>query len=260
MLRSWRSHRRMSQLELSSRGGVSTRHLSYVENDKARPSRELLVHLAHQLDIPHRATNDLLLAAGFAPVYSELALDDEAVAAAREAVALILRGNEPHPTTVIDTRWNLLDANQAALWLTDGVAAHLLEPPINVARLSLHPDGLAPRVTNLADYATHLLGHMRRVLDATRDPELADLVSELDHYRPAIRRERSHGGALLPLQIVVDGVELSFLSTATTFGTAYDVTLSELTIETLYPADATTSARLAARPWTTRRDEQGRDG
>ncbi len=250
LLREWRKRRRLSQLDVSARTGVSTRHLSCVETGRANASRDLLLYLARELEIPARATNDLLLAAGFAPAYSQLDLDDAAMAAAREVVQLVLDGNDPNPTTVIDTRWNLVDANAAALWFAAGVDPALLEPPINVARLSLHPGGLAPRVGNLDEYAGQLLWHMRHTLARTGDAQLATLVAECEAYAPAAARTVPEGSdVVLPLELTIDGEPLAFLSTITTFGAALDVTLAELSIETLYPADARTRAVLARRPW-----------
>lgn len=250
LLREWRVRRRMSQLDLSARTGVSTRHLSCVETGRARPSRELLLFLADELEVPKRNTNEILLAAGFAPVFTEFALSDTEVSQIAGLVRLVLDGNDPNPTTVIDTRWNLVDANHAALWFTQGVAAELLEPPINVARLSLHPDGLAPRVRNFGEYAAHLLRQMHRTLEVTHDPQLAELIEEISGYASgAIRNHSEWNGLVLPLQLSIDGHELSFLSTVTTFGAALDVTLSELSIETLYAADEATSRVLGLRPW-----------
>jgi transcriptional regulator with XRE-family HTH domain len=253
LLRQWRSVRRLSQLDVSSRTGVSTRHLSCVETGRAKPSRELLLYLADEFEMPKRAVNDMLLAGGFAPVFSEYSLDDDALAAARDVIRLVLDGNDPNPTTVIDTRWNVVDANTAAFWFTAGVDPALLTQQLNVARLSLHPDGLASRVTNFDEYAGQLLRHMRHVLVLTQDDELRALIDECETYAPtAARTMPTAPDVVLPLRILIDGVELSFLSTVTTFGTAQDVTLSELSIETLYPADQTTREILAARPWIDR--------
>lgn len=250
LLREWRTRRRLSQLDLSVRTGVSTRHLSCVETGRAKPSRELLLFLADELDMPARATNELLLAAGFAPVYSQLGLDDEAMNEVRDVVRLVLEGNDPNPTTMIDTRWNVVDANAAALWFVGSVAPELITNPINVARLSLHPRGLAPHIVDLPQFAGQLLRHMRHTLSATHDPELAALIDECEGYVPdAVRTVSPVDDVVLPLQITINGRRLSFLSTITTFGAARDVTLSELSIETLYPADAVTRAVLAGRPW-----------
>ena len=251
LLRRWRTRRRLSQLDLSARTGVSTRHLSCVETGRSRPSRELLLYLADELEIPRRDTNELLLAAGFAPVFTQLGLDADEMAAAREIVRLVLDGNGSNPTTVIDTRWNLIDANAAAFWFTSGVADHLLEWPINVARLSLHPEGLAPRISNLDEFAAQLVRHMHHTLASTHDAVLAAVIEECEHL--VSPRSRAAGpeddSVVLPLRIRIDGHDLTFMSTITTFGAARDVTLSELSIETLYPADHRTRAVLADRPW-----------
>ena len=251
LLREWRQRRRLSQLDVSTRTGVSTRHLSCVETGRARPSRDLLLYLAEELAMPQRATNDMLLAAGFAPVYTDLRLDDPPMSTVRDVISLVLDGNDPNPTTVIDTRWNLLDANAAALWLTTGVAAALLEPPVNIARLSLHPEGLAPRTANFTEFAGHLLRHMREVLHSTQDPQLAALIDECSDYAPgADRRMPVSTDVVLPIDLTVGDVDLSFVSTVTSFGASRDVNLSELSIETLYPADESTRRTLAQRPWS----------
>jgi transcriptional regulator with XRE-family HTH domain len=250
ILREWRTRRHLSQLDLSVRTGVSTRHLSCVETGRARPSRDLLVFLADELDMPARVTNELLLAAGFAPVFSQHELDDDATGAVRDVVRLVLDGNDPNPTTVIDTRWDLLDANAAALWLARDVDPDLLAGRVNIARLSLHPGGLAPRVVNLHQFAGQLLRHMRHVLASTHEAALADLIAECERYVPDHERVTSPAGeVVLPMRIVDEGRHLAFLSTITTFGAARDVTISELSIETLYPADAITRAVLERRPW-----------
>ena len=208
LLRHWRSVRRLSQLDVSSRTGVSTRHLSCVETGRAKPSRDLLLYLADEFEMPKRAVNDMLLAAGFAPVFSEYSLDDDALAAARDVIRLVLDGNDPNPTTVIDTRWNVVDANSAAFWFTAGVDPALLTAGLNVARLSLHPAGLS-RVTNFDEYAGQLLRHMRHVLVLTQDDELRALIDECETYAPtAARTMPTAPDVVLPLRIVIDGVEL----------------------------------------------------
>src|SRR5215207_745925 len=249
LLREWRVRRRLSQLDLSSRTGVSTRHLSCVETGRAKPSRELLLFLSEELEIPKRDTNELLLAAGFAPSYTQLDLDDDAMAAVRDVMRLVLEGNEPNPTTVIDTRWNLLDANASAMWLAARVTPGLLEHPINIARLSLHPGGLGPLISNFDTIAGQLLRHMRHTLAATHDPDLAALIDECEQYAPhAVRTAAVGDEVVVPFNVLLDGQELAFLSTITTFGAARDVTLSEVSIETLYAADAATREVLSRRP------------
>ncbi len=194
----------------------------------------------------------MLLAAGFAPVFSDLELSDPAMSAVQDVIALVLDGNDPNPTTVIDTRWNLVDANAAAYWLTTGVDPSLLTPPVNIARLGLHPDGLAPRTANFTEFAGQLLRHMHEVLRATHDPELAELIDECSSYAPGAERHiPATPDVVLPLVLTVGDDTLSFVSTVTSFGTSRDVNLSELSIETLYPADDETRAVLAARPWAT---------
>lgn len=250
LLREWRTRRRLSQLDLSGRTGVSTRHLSCVETGRSKPSRDLLLYLADELEMPQRDTNDLLLAAGFAPVFTQLGLDADEMGAAREVVRLVLDGNAQNPTTVIDTRWNLIDANAAAFWFTAGVPDHLVAWPINVARLSLHPDGLAPRIDEFGQFGHHLLRRMRQTLAATHDAELAELIDECDGYLPPDdRRPAPTDDVVLPMRLRIGDEQLAFMSTITTFGAARDVTLSELSIETLYPADDPTRRVLSDRPW-----------
>jgi transcriptional regulator with XRE-family HTH domain len=250
VLREWRNRRRLSQLALSNLTGVSTRHLSYVETGRSRPSRELLLHLAAELDVPARGTNELLLAAGYAPVFSQYQLDADQMRPVAKVLDLILKRTDTNPTTIIDSRWNLIDANAAAMWLVAGVDDELLAPPINVARLSLHPRGLAPRIANFAEFSAHLLHHMHQVLAVTDDPYLRGLIDELGAYADQPQPAWPSSDIVLPLRITAGGAELSFLSTITTFGTARDITLSELSIETLYPADEHSTEVLARRPWT----------
>lgn len=254
VLREWRLRRRLSQLDVSSRTGVSTRHLSCVETGRARASRELLLYLSQEFEMPQRATNEMLLAAGFAPVYSDVDLTDAAMGAVRDVISLVLAGNDPNPTTVIDSRWNLVDANAAAFWLCRGVDPGLLAPPVNIARLSLHPAGLARNATNFDEFAAQLLWHMRHVLATTHDVALAELIDECVGYAPeAGRRVPVTADVVLPVRLRFDDIdgEIAFLSTTTTFTAAHDVNLSELSIETLYPADDATRSLLDQRPWET---------
>lgn len=251
LLREWRQRRRLSQLALALRADVSQRHLSFLESGRTRPSREMVLHLAEQLELPLRERNRLLLAAGFAPAFAERALDDPALHAARAAVELVLRGHEPYPALVVDRHWTLVSANGALAPLVAGVAPALLQPPVNVLRLSLHADGLAPRVENLAEWRVHLLDRLRRQVDASGDAVLLELLTELSGYpRPELRRGAApistlaHGGVLVPLRLATDAGVLSLISTTTVFGTAVEVTLSELTLECFYPADAASAALL----------------
>ncbi len=254
LLRDWRQRRRLSQLDLSLGAEVSARHLSFVETGRSKPSRELLLHLAEHLEVPLRERNALLLAAGYAPVYQERSLDDAEMDPVRDALDLILGGHEPYPAVIVDRAWNLVSGNGAALSLfTAGVAPALLEPPINVYRLGLHPDGLAPRVRNMPEYSAHLIVRLQREVDLTGDAGLTALLDEVTAY-PGVAHP-AHAAPLDPATMLFlpmrfedpDGEELSFFSTLATFGTALDITVSELSIEAFFPADAATQRALRAR-------------
>ncbi|MGK0275572.1 MAG: transcriptional regulator with XRE-family HTH domain [Ilumatobacter sp.] len=235
LLREWRHRRRMSQLDLASGSHVSTRHLSYVETGRSAPSRELLLHLARYLDVPPREQNDLLLAAGYAPTFSELDLDDPAMQPVLTAIDAILTGSEPNPTLVMDRHWNLVRANAAALVLVDGIAPELLGAPLNVLRITLHPGGLAPFIVNFDAVAAHLIHRLRRQYSITGDPVLADLLTEAEALAPSASDVHPLSStAALELHMRRDGVDARYLSVVSTFGTALDVTASELTIETFY--------------------------
>jgi transcriptional regulator with XRE-family HTH domain len=250
LLREWRTRRRMSQLDLALEAEISTRHLSFLETGRAQPSRDMVLHLAETLDVPLRERNMLLVAAGYAPHFAERTLDDPALAAARKAIDQVLAGHEPYPALAIDRHWTLVAANRVVESLLTGVAATLLESPINVLRLSLHPDGLAPRIANLAEWRAHLLARVRRQIDLTADPVLVDLVEELEAYpvrreRGALRSvERDFAEIAIPFELDAGGVRLRFLSTTMVFGTPVDVTLSELALEFFFPANAATAEAL----------------
>lgn len=235
LLRTWRARRRMSQLDLASLAEVSTRHLSYVETGRSRPSRELVLHLARHLDVPHREQNDLLLAAGHSPAYREFDLDDPEMAPVVIALRSMLDGNEPNPTLVMDRRWNLVMANASALVFTEGVADHLLGPPLNVLRLTLSPDGLAPFIDDIDRVGAHLLHRLRRQVSITGDPGLVDLLEETSAYVPgAAVAGQPLTVPALPVTIRRGDEVVTYLSVISTFGSALDVTTSELTIETFY--------------------------
>jgi len=245
-LRDWRQRRRLSQMDLALDADISTRHLSFVETGRATPSRDLLLHLADQLGVPLRDRNALLLAAGYAPAYAERPLDDPALAAARAAVDLVLKAHEPFPALAVDRHWNLVAANGAIGPFLDGVAPELLTPPINVLRLSLHPQGLAPRILNLAEWHGHILERLRQQIAATADAGLIDLHAELSSYPvpDAKAAPVDYGGVVVPLRLRTAAGDLSFFGTVTVFGTPVDVTLSELAIEAFFPADAATAKAL----------------
>ncbi|QXC59861.1 helix-turn-helix domain-containing protein [Aquihabitans sp. G128] len=252
LLRDWRRRRRLSQLDLSVEAAVSSRHLSFVETGRSKPSRELVLHLAEELEVPLRERNTLLLAAGYAPAYPEHALDADVMAPAREALDAILAGHAPYPAIIVDGRWNLVSANEPALAiLAEGVSPALLAPPINAMRVSLHPDGLAPRIANLAGYGAHLLTRLQRQALLSGDPGLTELHDELASY-PGVERATSAAvepADLLfsPLRLRSEGQELLLFSTLATFGTALDITLSELAIESFFPGDAATRDALRRR-------------
>jgi transcriptional regulator with XRE-family HTH domain len=248
LLRYWREHRRMSQLELALQAGISSRHLSFVETGRSTPSRDMVLLLALQLEVPLRERNRLLLAAGYAPVYAETALDAPQMAAVRAAVRQVLTGHEPYPAVAVDRGWNLIEANTPFAWIIEGVAPELLVPPVNCMRLSLHPDGLAPRIVNLGEWRAHVLGRLRRQISLSRNPVLAQLQEEVAAYpceQPAPEVDLpGPGDVFTPLRIRHQGHELAFFSTVATFGTALDITLAELSIESFFPANAATAAAL----------------
>jgi transcriptional regulator with XRE-family HTH domain len=246
LLREWRQRRRMSQLDLALEAEISQRHLSFVESGRASPSREMVMRLAETLDIPLRGRNRLLTAAGFAPVFSERPIDDPGLRPALDTVQLVLRGHEPHPAIAVDRHWHMVAANGAIHPFLEGISEpRLLQPPINVLRLSLHPDGLAPRIVNLGEWRHHLLERLRRQIDNSGDAELAALESELVSYpgngpRPTARQS-AEAAIAIPLRLRHGRDVLTFISTITVFGTPLDVTLSELAIESFFPADAETA-------------------
>jgi transcriptional regulator with XRE-family HTH domain len=244
LLREWRQRRRLSQLELALSSGVSSRHLSFVETGRSRPSAELVLHLAEELDVPLRDRNHLLLAAGYAPRFAEHDLDAPELGPIREAIDLLLRGHEPYPALVVDRHWGLVAANRALGALLGGVAPHLLEPPVNVLRVSLHPDGLAPRIVNLRQWRAHLLERLAREAFASGDPALAALHEELRGYGEPAEGADAATYIAVPLRLRHGDGELSFISTKTTFGTAVDVTVAELAIESFFPADEQTAAAM----------------
>lgn len=246
-IRWWRGHRRMTQLDLANRAEVSTRHVSFLETGRARPTRAMLLRLGDHLGIPLRDRNAMLLAAGFAPAFPEHTLTDLPMAVVSDAIRTILAAHAPMPALVVDRHWNLVDANDTVALLTDGAAPRLLEPPVNVLRLSLHPDGMASRITNLAQWRAHVLHRLDRQIDATADDELRRLRVELASFSAGADATEPGPSLVVPLRIRVGDDDLSFLSTTTVFGTPLDVAVSELAIETFFPADAATSAFLVAR-------------
>ncbi|MCV7290347.1 helix-turn-helix transcriptional regulator [Mycolicibacterium wolinskyi] len=244
LMREWRQRRRISQLDLAIEADVSARHVSFIETGRSVPSRAMVLRLAEVLDVPLREQNQLLLAAGLAPVYTERTLDDPDMAAVREGVSRVLEAYNPYPCVVIDRGWNLLQANAGAGVMLDGVAQHLLAEP-NALRITLHPEGMAPRIRNLAEWRHHLITRLRREVAVSGSAELADLLAEIESYPGGMAPVRDLGGVVVPLELATpDGDTLTFLSTVTTFGTALDLTAAELSIEAFLPADEQTAAAL----------------
>ncbi len=212
------------------------------------PSREMILHLAEQLQIPMRERNVLLVAAGFAPVFVERSLDDPALAAMRGAIDLVLEGHKPYPAFAIDRHWQIVSSNSALPQLYEGIAPHLLARPVNAMRLSLHPDGLAPRITNLPEWRAHLFDRLRQQIDLTADPGLVELMEELATYpsgtRAAHGKTDHYSGVIVPFRVATSAGELSFFSTTMIFGTPVDITLAELAVESFFPADTVTVERV----------------
>lgn len=239
----------MSQLNLAGEADISMRHLSYLETGRSQPSRAMLHRLAERLDVPLRERNALLVAAGYAPVFPERDMNDPALAAARQAVNSLLAGHEPYPALAVDRCWHLVASNRALAPLLAGVAPWLLQSPVNVLRLSLHPEGLAPRILNLPEWRDHLLGRLRRQVDHTADAFLTELLAELRDYPGQnepnfLVPEPASEVVVVPLRLATEGGTLSLISTTMLFGTPLDVTLSELALESFFPADAFTADAL----------------
>jgi transcriptional regulator with XRE-family HTH domain len=257
LIRKWREDRKISQLALASRADVSARHLSFVETGRSAPSRGMVLRLAEQLDVPLRVRNQMLLAAGYAPVYSESALDTPRLSMIRTAIRKVLSGHDPYPAVVVDGGWNLVEANTSVALLTEDAPVDLLAPPFNVLRFSLHPRGLAARLLNLPQWRNHVLNRLERQMHASGgDGRLVELYQELVGY-PATNNlsadavasvaekngshaDLDHSDVFVPLRVLHEGRELSLFSTVTTFGTPQDITVAELHIESFYPADPAT--------------------
>lgn len=244
LLKSWRERRRKSQLDLALDAEISTRHLSFVETGRAKPSREMVLLLAENLEIPLRERNKILIVAGYAPVFSEKSFEDVSLGAARQAVELILKGHEPFPALAIDRHWNMVAANSSVALLLEEIDAELLKPPVNVLRLSLHPQGLAKKIINLREWREHILSRLKKQIANTADFGLEKLFDELNAYRVtperAAKSAKSQPEIIVPLKLETRFGTLSFISTTTVFGTPLDVTVSEIALETFFPADEAT--------------------
>jgi transcriptional regulator with XRE-family HTH domain len=250
LLREWRRRRRRSQLELALDAGVSARHISFLETGRSNPSREMVIGLATNLELPLRNRNELLIAAGYAPEYRELAYEDPGLEPIRAAIDQVLAAHDPYPALVVDRHWELVTANRGLGLITAGAAPHLLEPPVNALRLALHPEGLAPRTLNLGEWRHHTLSRLERHWRLSGDPALGALLEELRGYPGEELGEAEVNAAhdvFVPFRLrAADGAELSFVGTIATFGTALDVTVAELSIESFFPADDPTAAACRA--------------
>ncbi|MFE6170846.1 helix-turn-helix domain-containing protein [Streptomyces sp. NPDC056464] len=245
LLRAWREQRRVSQLELALRADSSARHVSFIETGRSRPSEEMVLRLAEHLEVPVRERNALLLAAGYAPHHPETPLDDPALDALRAGMEQLIQGYEPYPALVVDAMYNVHAANRGILMLLDDIPEHLLEPPLNAMRLTLHPEGLAPRIRNLREWRGHLLEQMQRQIALYRSEPLRELYEEVAAYpvpenAPDAEPAEPVPYFALPMRIEHEGRVLSFISSISTFNTPMDVTVAELAIETLLPADPAT--------------------
>lgn len=252
LLRDWRQRRHLSQLALACEAEISSRHLSFMETGRSAPSREMILHLAEQLKVPLRERNVLLVAGGYAPMFRERSLDAPELDAARQAIDLVLRGHEPYPALAIDGHWNLITSNRVVPLLLEGVDASLLQSPTNVLRLTLHPGGLASRIVNLQEWRAHLLDRLAKQIELSADATLIDLMKELRSYQQTTaatagsdnREKRDYAGVVVPLELAVNGAVLAFFSTTTVFGTPVDITLSELALESFFPANSATAEAL----------------
>lgn len=246
LLREWRQRRRLSQLTLACDAEISTRHLSFIETGRSQPSRAMILHLSEQLAIPMRDRNILLVAAGYAPIFPERSLDDPALQSVRKAIDLVLERQKPYPAFALDRHWTIAASNGALPEVYVGVAPHLMQPPINALRLTLHPDGLAPRIANLSEWRQHSLARLRRQIDVTADPVLLELLRELSQYSGSggknhLAVSTEEPAVAIPFCIRTERGLLTFFTTTTMFGSPVDITLSELAVECFYPADAATA-------------------
>ena len=246
LLREWRQRRRLSQLTLACDAEISTRHLSFIETGRSQPSRAMILHLSEQLAIPMRDRNILLVAAGYAPIFPERSLDDPALQSVRKAIDLVLEKQKPYPAFALDRHWTIAASNGALPEVYVGVAPHLMQPPINALRLTLHPDGLAPRIANLSEWRQHSLARLRRQIDVTADPVLLELLRELSQYsgpggKNHLAVPTEEPAVAIPFCIRTERGLLTFFTTTTMFGSPVDITLSELAVECFYPADAATA-------------------
>jgi transcriptional regulator with XRE-family HTH domain len=248
LLREWRERRRLSQLDLACEAEISTRHLSFLETGRAQPSREMILRLAEQLAIPIRERNVLLVAAGFAPIFAEHGLGDPALASAKKAIEVILESQKPFPAFAMDRYWNLVASNGAIPEVYEGVSPKLRQAPINALRITLHPEGLAPRIVNFAEWRADAVARLKRQVEITADAVLMDLLGEVLSYPTPLAKSpvnpmniEAAPAIMVPFQLETILGRLSFFTTTTMFGSPLEITLSELALECFYPADAATA-------------------
>jgi len=246
-VRRWRRVRRVSQLELASLAGTTQRHVSFIESGRSRPGREIVVRLAESLGLSLRERNDLLAAAGYAPVFTESGFDEAGLEPVRRALEQILHGHLPYPAIIVAPYGRVVAVNDATDLFTEDVSPALLEPPVNLIRLMLHPDGLAPRVANMAEWGRHVIDNMRARARRSPDPRLDEFVDELAGYVPAAPAGPDHLGFAVPMRLASADGELRLITTLTSFATATDVTLAELVLEAFLPADQATADVLLRR-------------
>ena len=246
-LRRWRSLRRWSQLDLAIRAGTTQRHLSFIEPGRSRPGRAMVVRLAESLELSLRERNALLASAGYAPVFPESPLGDDTLRPIRHALDLVMEGHMPYPAVIVRPYGVMVAANSALEVFTDGASAELLEPPVNVLRLALHPDGMASRVENLDDWGRHIIENLRGQARRSPDQRLDELLAKLESYVPAGAPGPDHLGFAVPLRLRCEEGELRLITTLTSLATAADVTLAELQLEAFLPADDVTARILLSR-------------
>lgn len=250
LLREWRNRRRLTQLDLGIQADVSARHLSFLETGKARPSRDMVLHLSEELDVPLRGRNELMTAAGFAPAFTEHAFEDAELDEVRRSLDRVLQAHEPYPAVIVDGRWNLVAGNRGVELLTELVDPDLLTPPVNVMRVSLHPRGLARHVVDLEEHAAHLVSRLRRQAERAATTGLRALLAEMVGYCRAAGLDPSahpRDRIVLPLRLRHPDAELALFSTIAVLGAPLDVTLEEVAIESFFPTDDATARYLRKR-------------
>ena len=250
-IRLWRQRRRLSQLELALEAEISTRHLSFVETGRAAPSRDMILTISEALKIPLRDQNVILMAGGFAPMFPERPLDAPELSSARAAIDIVLQSHLPYPAFAVDRRWRIVASNRAVPQIYDAVAPEMLQPPVNALRLSLHPNGMAPRILNLEEWRAHIFARLREQIAVSADPSLIDLYDELRTYgvrtgHDPMTNSDPRTSTVIPFRVASLAGPLSFFTTTMVFGTLLDITLSELAVEFFFPADPDTIARVAS--------------